>query len=332
MLAAALDRMGRVMAEPSPLIAETAPRRVHEWVTGDGHVLALREWGAAGGRPALVLHGGPGSGGSALLARVFDPARWRVLVPDQRGAGASRPRGTTVRNTTDHLLADLRTLRRELGITSWTVVGGSWGATLAVAHAADEPGAVDALLLRSAFLGRDEDLAAFFDASLAPAAWAALVDAADVPAGVAVPELLAALQQALHGEHAEAAALAWRRWERALSSSAGDRGPVQGEDAAALADRYCVQVHYLRHGCWLRERPLLARCAAVPAVPTLLLHADDDRVCRPDGARALAAALPAATLRWVPGAGHDPAHPAMAAASVAALAALVAQGDFGGGA
>lgn len=328
--------MGRVMPAAPLLFPETPPRQLHEWLTADGHVLALREWGAATGRPALVLHGGPGSGGSALLARVFDPAHWRVLVPDQRGAGLSRPRGATLHNTTDHLLADLRRLRRELGLERWFVFGGSWGATLALAHAADDPAAVEGLLLRSAFVGRDTDVDAFFagSARLQPQAWAALAEAAGVAPQTGTPALLDALQQALEDPAAarrEAAALAWRRWERGLSTPAGDPGPLQGEDVAAQVDRLRVQVHYLRHGCWLRERPLLARAAAAPPVPTLLLHADDDRVCPLAGAAELAAALPQAELRRVPVGGHDPTHPGLAAATVAALAAFARQGDFGGG-
>ena len=74
---------------------------------------------------------------------------------------------------------------------------------------------------------------------------------------------------------------------------------------------------------------LLERCAAVPRVPTHLIHARNDRICPPDGALALQQRLPHATLQWLDGAGHDAGHPAMVAAVMTALASYADQGSFG---
>jgi proline iminopeptidase len=84
-----------------------------------------------------------------------------------------------------------------------------------------------------------------------------------------------------------------------------------------------VQSHYLRHGCWVQEPPLLARCAALPMRPLRLLHGALDRICPPDGAQALQRVAPHADLCWIDGAGHDPSHPAMVDAMVRALDAYV---------
>ena len=294
-----------------PLFPDRPPLRAWRFGVGDGHVLHVETWGREGARPALVLHGGPGSGLTPLLRRFFDPGRWFVVGFDQRGAGRSMPAGGTAHNTTPHLLADLRALRRALGLERWLVVGGSWGATLALAHALDEPAAVDGLLLRASFLARREDIEAFF--ASAPAAlrdgWARLGDLDDAQA---VP-----------------LAVAWWRHERALAGATPvDTSTDEPPATAALLQRYRVQSHYLRHGCWLGDRPLLKRLHDLPRVPTLLLHGTHDRVCTPDGARAIAARVPHARLRWVEGAGHDPTHPAMAGAMVEALAAFAARGDF----
>lgn len=293
----------------------------HALPVGDGHVLRVQEFGSPQGRPALVLHGGPGSGCTPLLRRGFDAARWRVICVDQRGAGGSTPRGTTAHNTTAHLLADLRTVRAALGVDRWLVAGGSWGATLAVAHAADQPQAVSGLLLRASFLGRRADIAWFFDGAraLRPAAWARF--AAAVPAADAAA-IAQAFAQADEAESRRLAA-AWWRWEQALALGTDDADP----DAAALpalADRYRVQSHYLAHACWLEAPTLLERCEAAPRVPTVLLHARDDAVCRPEGALALHARLPHARLHWLDGGGHDAAHPAMQAAVAHALADFAA--------
>lgn len=289
------------------LFPDAAPWATHALDVGGGHVLQVQEFGRAEGIPALVLHGGPGSGCSPLLRRVFDPARWRVICPDQRGAGGSRPRGGTAHNTTADLLADLRRLREHLGVERWVVVGGSWGATLALAHAADQPAAVAALLLRASFLARREDIDGFFG-------------------NLSLDDLAAGLDSAEPAER-ERAALAWWRHEQ---MRAGTEAPEpQGDALAAQIDRLRVQAHYLRHGCWLQSPTLLERCEAVPRVPTHLIHARDDRVCPPEGALALQRRLPQATLRWVDGAGHDAGHPAMIAAVMSALAAYADGGHFG---
>jgi proline iminopeptidase len=292
---------------------------------GNSHVLHVQEHGRPDGIAAVVLHGGPGSGCTPLQRRFLDPARYRIVCIDQRGAGLSRPRGETAHNTTTDLLRDLRQVREALQIERWLVVGGSWGATLAVAHAADEPEAVAALLLRSSFLARAEDVAWFFGgaAAQAPQAWQRLKDA--VPDG----PVLAGLAHQLRRDEPEprrAAALAWARWEKALATGAQDDTTPCTDVLDALVDRYRVQSHYLLHDCWLSAPTLLERCEAVPPVPTLLLHGTADRVCRPEGALALHRALPDSQLQWVDGVGHDPTHPAMAGAMVAALDAYARHG------
>lgn len=124
------------------------------------------------------------------------------------------------------------------------------------------------------------------------------------------------------------AALDWARWERQLAGAPAAAAP---DEAAldALVDRYRVQSHYLAHRCWLADPPLLERCAQLPAVPTLLLHGTQDAVCPPGGSSALASLLGGrAALRWIHGAGHDPAHPAMAAAMAKALQRFAAARSF----
>lgn len=323
---------------------------------GAGHCIDVRQFGRADGIAALVLHGGPGSATSPLLWRVFDPARYRVICFDQRGCGASRPRGETAHNSTDELLDDIEHVRRLLGIGRWLVVGGSWGAALALAHAAAQPQAVSGLLLRSAFLARRADIDWFFQGArvACPQAWERF-------AAMAPPAQRATLLQWLQSALADAdparrhtAALAWWEWEQALArcaapgsdaeqsmQSAGPlAGPLTGAlagvqiewptgaQADALVDRYRIQSHYLVHGCFFDAAPLLERCARLPQVPTLLVHGTGDRVCRPCGAQALQAALPQLALRWLDGVGHDAAHPAMVGAMVEALDRFATHADF----
>ncbi|MFI4929994.1 MAG: alpha/beta fold hydrolase [Burkholderiales bacterium] len=303
------------------LHADPPPYRSHWLDVGSGHALSVRESGQPDGIAAVVLHGGPGSGCSPLQRRFFDPGRYRIVCIDQRGAGASQPRSAIADNTTAHLLGDLRHVRAQLGIARWLVVGGSWGATLALAHALDDPDAVSALLLRAVFLARPEDIAAFFVGSAF----------GEDLAGAATPAVLDALATRLQHPDAQArraCALAWWRHERQWSNPVPPALAAAPADIDAQADRYRVQAHYMRHGCWLQQPPLLARCARLPLRPTLLLQGSEDRICPPDGARALHALLPHARLRQVAGVGHDPSHPAMVDAMVRALDAFAAQGTF----
>lgn len=152
----------RPVPPATPSHADPATPRLWMQDVGDGHRVAVREWGTPDGLPVLLLHGGPGSGAAPFLWRAFDPQRFRVIVPDQRGAGASQPPGATHANTLAHLLADLRALRHALGLPGWLVAGGSWGATLALAHALDQPDAARGLALRAVFLARPADIAGFF--------------------------------------------------------------------------------------------------------------------------------------------------------------------------
>lgn len=294
---------------PTSLYPELPALRTFLLPAGAGHVLHIQEWGRPDGIPALVLHGGPGSGCSPLLRRFFDPRRFRVVCPDQRGAGRSTPSGALAGNTTADLLADLRTLRAALGIPRWLVVGGSWGAALALAHAMDAPEAVSGLLLRSTFLARTEDIEDFFrDAPGQLAArWWTLPEAGET--------------------ESRSLALAWQAWEQALSGLPPAPAPA-GTILDALVGRYRIQSHYLRHGCWLQAPGLLDRCADLPRIPTVLLHGTADRICRADGARALHGRLSHSTLVWAEGAGHDPAHPRMVHHMVEALDDFAAAGTF----
>jgi proline iminopeptidase len=319
------------------LYPELAPYRTHSLPVPHGHVLRVEESGQADGIVAVVLHGGPGSGSSPLLRRFFDPERYRIVSIDQRGAGRSQPRGSIADNTTPDLIADLEAVRALLNVPHWLVVGGSWGATLAVAYAAVHPHAVAGLLLRASFLARAEDMASFFQdtACQQPAAWQRFAAVAPVDRRDALlPFLAESLANAPTQDHvARQLALAWWQWEAAMASATPPSVELPEPDAPALdalVDRYRVQSHYMAHHCWLDDPSLLDLCDALPVVPTALLHATNDKVCPPAGALALHQRIGHSRLQWIDGAGHDPSHPAMVAAMVHALNGYASFGHFDG--
>src|SRR3979490_1128302 len=135
----------------APLTSQLLP-------VSDGHEIYVETVGRADGIPAVYLHGGPGSGCQADHRRLFDPERFHAVLFDQRGAGRSRPKGRLEANTLPHLIADMETIRKSLGFKRWMIVGGSWGATLALAYAETHPARVSGMALRATFLGTRAEL------------------------------------------------------------------------------------------------------------------------------------------------------------------------------
>jgi len=290
--------------------------------TRDGHRMHVRQAGPATGDPWLVLHGGPGSGCSPSMVAWFDPSRHRVVMPDQRGAGRSRPAGTLRRNTAGALLADLEQLRQALGVQRWSVVGGSWGAALALAYAARFPDAVAALVLRGAFLTGRDDIHRLF--SPRGGAMLRCVMARGERSSDARARLLTVSQVLQSGTTVQKLDTAgqWQRAERRMLGLGRTQPERQSwRERMATVDKYRVQAHYLRRRAGLGKPALLKAAAQIGArdVPVTLLHGRADAVCRPANALRLQAVMPQARLVWVPG-GHLPAG-AMAEALRAAIRA-----------
>ncbi len=207
---------------------------------GDGHEIYVESVGRADGIPAVYLHGGPGSGCQPDHRRLFDPERFHAVLFDQRGAGRSRPKGRREDNTLPHLIADMEMIREKFGFERWMMVGGSWGATLALAYAQAHPDRVTGIVLRATFLGTRAELeGAFLDAL--PRFYP---DLSDDFLSVLPPEERAQpldaywrrildSDPAVHGP----AARAWHDTERILSEHAPGRVPARSRLAELVACR-----------------------------------------------------------------------------------------------
>jgi proline iminopeptidase len=143
-----------------------APLTSEHLDVGDGHAIYVESVGRRDGIAAVYLHGGPGSGCQPDHRRLFDPQRFHTILFDQRGAGRSKPKGKREANTLPHLIADIETIRTKFGFDKWLVVGGSWGATLALAYAQAHPDRVTGIVLRATFLGTREELHDVFNVML----------------------------------------------------------------------------------------------------------------------------------------------------------------------
>src|SRR5882757_1202005 len=142
-----------------------APLTSEHLSVSDGHDIYVESVGRVGGVAAVYLHGGPGSGCQPDHRRLFDPERFHAVLFDQRGAGRSRPKASREANTLPHLIADMELIRERFGFERWMIVGGSWGATLALAYAQAHPDRVTGIVLRATFLGTIQEIeGAFLDA------------------------------------------------------------------------------------------------------------------------------------------------------------------------
>ncbi|WP_174909770.1 alpha/beta fold hydrolase [Burkholderia diffusa] len=289
-----------------PLRPASTPRPA---LSRDACRIAWTEAGNPHGDPVVVLHGGPGSGSRPAVIGLFDLTRMRVVLVDQRGAGASTPRGGLRHNNTMRLIGDLDALRACLGIARWCVVGGSWGAALALAYAGRHPSRVTSVVLRGLFLTSSREVRGLFVGSRAraPRAWQHLMAAA----GTAHADRLIAccarrLQPGAGAARQRAVALAWNAYEDAILTGRPARATRPTRPAVAgLIDKYRIQAHYLQRNCWLGERRLLAlaRQAAQAGVRLHAVHGTRDRVCPVDNVDRLSRAVPAAVVERVP-AGH----------------------------
>src|SRR6185437_12464352 len=234
------------------LYPEIVPYRTGRLRVSDLHELYFEECGSPAGKPAVLLHGGPGGGINPVMRRYHDPRSYRIVLFDQRGCGRSTPHAELTDNTTWHLVADIEALREHLGITRWQVFGGSWGSTLALAYAETHPERVTELVLRGIFTLRRRELEWFYQKgcdAIFPDAWEAyLKPIPEVERG----DLMSAYHRRLTSPDSEtrlAAARAWSIWEGATSFLFQDSAHIasSGEDRFALAFAR-IECHYFVNG------------------------------------------------------------------------------------
>lgn len=274
------------------------------------HTLYYEQCGNPKGKPVVVVHGGPGGGSSAKMRRFHDPAKYRIVLFDQRGAGRSTPHADLEDNTTWHLVEDIETLREHLGIDAWQVFGGSWGSTLGLAYAQTHPRRVLELVLRGIFMLRRWEVEWFYQegaSRLFPEAWEQYQ--------AAIPEaergdFIAAYHRRLTSDDEAtrlAAARAWSVWEAATSFLRVDEHFVQGHEDPHFALAFArIENHYFSNGGFFEVDDQLLRDAyRMVDIPGVIVHGRYDVVCPVRNAWDLHKAWPKAELVVTPTSGHS---------------------------
>jgi proline iminopeptidase len=295
---------------------------------GDGQHVYWECCGNPAGKPAVVLHGGPGSGATPIWRRFFDPQRYCVALLDQRGCGRSIPHvgdpaiGLEA-NTTSHLVADIERLRARLGIERWLAFGGSWGVTLGLAYAERHPDRVSEAVFFSVTTTRQREVdwitrqaGRFF-----PEAWRRFQHGARAPEregnlADAYARLLADPDPAVR----EQAARDWCAWEDAHVAVRADHRPdPRFQDPVFRMAFARLVTHYWRHCAWLEEGALIRDASRLADIPAVLVHGRLDVSSPPDTAWELAAAWPGSKLILLDDAGHGAGAPGMTDVLIEAL-------------
>ena len=306
-----------------PFFPDPAPYEMGRLRVSALHDLYYEQAGNPAGKPALVLHGGPGGGISPFLRQMHDPAHYRIVLFDQRGCGQSTPYAELAENTTWDLVADMERLRQHLGIERWQVVGGSWGSTLALAYAQSHSERVMELVLRGIFTLRRSEILWFYQqgaSALFPDLWENFV--APIPAGER-SDMIGAYYRRLTGPDEAvrlACARAWSQWEAGTLSLLPDAARVEafGGDSFALAFAR-IECHYFENrGFFAHDGQLLANAHRLRGIPGAIIQGRYDVVTPADTAWALHRAWPEAHFEIIADAGHTGTEPGIRDAVVRA--------------
>ncbi len=286
------------------------PYRQSRLPVSDLHTLYYEEAGNPTGKPVVFLHGGPGGGIVSIYRQFFDPTKWRIILFDQRGCGQSTPHAELAENTTWDLVADIERLRSHLSIPNWTVFGGSWGSTLALAYAQTHPDRCNGLILRGIFMLRPKEIQWFYQSgasNIFPDAWEGYL--APIP-----PEerddLVAAYYKRLTSDDAavrETAAKAWSVWEASTSKLIPDTGLVERFGEGSFADAFArIECHYFINGGFFdNPNQLLDNIDTIRHIPAVVVQGRYDVVCPMVSAWELHRVWPESELIIINDAGHS---------------------------
>ena len=292
------------------LYPEIEPYETGMLDVGDGHSLYWELSGNPDGKPAVMLHGGPGGGSSPDHRRQWNPDKYKILVFDQRGCGKSTPYASLEANTTWDLVDDIEKLRTQVSkVDKWQVFGGSWGSTLSLAYSQTYPERVTEIILRGIFLFDQYEIDWMYKyggaSSVYPDKWdefEALIPEAERG------DMVAAYGKRLMGDDKDEqlrAAKAWSKWEGEIVTLLPSPETVEhftSPDVAVAVAR--IENHYMANNGWFEKGQLLKGAEKLRGIPGVIVQGRHDTCTPPRAAWALKKAWPEVELNIIPDAGH----------------------------
>lgn len=314
-----------------PLFPKIEPYRSGHLAVGHGHSLYWEECGNPSGSPVLFLHGGPGAGLSPDHRRFFDPAHYRIVLFEQRGAGRSTPHGEVLHNTTQLLIEDIETLRTMFKIDQWLVFGGSWGSTLALAYGQAHPEACTGFILRGIFLCTRAEVAWFMQGInwFYPEVYAEFAGA--IPLEERGDLLQAYCRRLFSADPAISvpAARSWSRYESScLSLIPQPETVAHFEHDSVSIGLGRLEAHYMQHAGFMEEDQLIGDIGRIRHLPAVIVQGRYDVICPPNTAFRLHQAWPESVLHIIADAGHAALEDGTARALVAATEQFRLDGKF----
>ena len=288
------------------------PFAIHH-IQQNNHTLYFEEYGNLDGIPAIFLHGGPGSGCNDSQKAIFDYKKYRVVFLDQRGSGKSSPKGSTKNNTTSKLIEDIEVVRKYLKIESWIVVGGSWGATLALAYAQVHTSKVESIILRALFLGTKKEINwAFFDAPLKfrPELIYRLNQLLNNKKLVNPIFALGKMLQSKNNQTRSLGANLWLAYESNLSSIQFNYNSFNEvlsnsiKKTKLIPNTPFLEWHYIKNNFFLKPNQLLKNKKKLSKIPISIIQSDYDLLCPPLTSFNFASGLPNCKIFRIASAGH----------------------------
>ena len=292
------------------LYPEIEPYETGMLDVGDGHSLYWELTGNPNGKPAVMLHGGPGGGSSPDHRRQWDPEKYKILVFDQRGCGKSTPYASLEANTTWDLVDDIEKLRTQVSkVDKWQVFGGSWGSTLSLAYSQRYPERVTEIILRGIFLFDEYEIYWMYAeggaSQVYPDKWDEFEQA--IPEAERGNMVEAYRKRLLSDDKDEQlrAAQAWSKWEGDIVTLLPSPSTVEHftspEVAVAVAR---IENHYMANNGWFEEGQLLKGAEKLSGIPGVIVQGRHDTCTPPAAAWALKKAWPEVELNIVPDGGH----------------------------
>lgn len=285
-------------------------------VSGD-HQIYVEQAGNPNGIPILFVHGGPGGGCSPIQRRFFDPAKFRIILFDQRGCGRSKPHASLENNTTWDLVTDMEMIREHLKIKAWALFGGSWGSTLSLLYAETHPTRVLNLILRGIFLMRQRELDWFYKkgtSAIFPEAWTRFSNMVpEAERGNLIAAYYKRLTDPAHKHERLSFAREWSLWEGSTVTLVPDDEQRAHSVDPIFATAFArIEAHYfINKGFLDDDNQILRDAGKLLNVPTTIIQGRYDSICPPISAYELSQAMPWAKLLMVPVAGHSAFEPSI---------------------